>query len=137
MVLRGLLTRAMFRQALAESLAWTPMESPWTMPAGLLGAVWDLGRRASGGGSWLADGGAKHKLVGGQLDHPAQVVGYYPLGQGRCHGLGGLLRLGLEQGLAHLVHPGVVHLALAERLAQQLVLVKQLGEQRPNLALVL
>ena len=34
---RGLLTRAMFRQALAESQAWTPIESPWTLPTGLFG----------------------------------------------------------------------------------------------------
>src|SRR5215510_14926000 len=35
-VLRGLARRAMLRQALAESQAWTPIESPWTLPSGLL-----------------------------------------------------------------------------------------------------
>jgi len=35
MVLRWSLTRAMFRQALAESEAWTPTEAPWMLPMGL------------------------------------------------------------------------------------------------------
>ena len=45
---RGLTTRDMFRQALTASLAWTPIESPWTLPGGLPG---DSSR--GGAPSWL------------------------------------------------------------------------------------
>ena len=46
--------RAMFRQAFAESHACTPIESPWTLPTGLFGAVWFCGRPSSHSTSRLA-----------------------------------------------------------------------------------
>ena len=78
---RGLATRAMFRQALAESQAWTPIESPWTLPSGLSG--WTSSRGPAGV--------AEDELVGGQRDRLADGVGCDPLGQRRGGGLGGLL----------------------------------------------
>ena len=44
----------MFRQALTASLAWTPIESPWTLPGGLPGEAQRSGRPASRRTSWLA-----------------------------------------------------------------------------------
>jgi hypothetical protein len=52
--LRGLTARAMFRQALTASLAWTPIESPWTLPGGLPGEAQRSGRPASRRTSWFA-----------------------------------------------------------------------------------
>ena len=95
---RGLPTRAMFRQALAESQAWTPIESPWTLPTGLLGWT-SLARPA---------GVAEDELVGGQRDRLADGVGRDALGQRRGGGLGGLLGRRLEDRLAHPLDPGVV-----------------------------
>ena len=49
----GWLTRAMFRQALAASEAWTPTEAPWTLPFGFA-AESSLPRPGSRRTSWLA-----------------------------------------------------------------------------------
>src|SRR5262245_55711629 len=47
MVLPTSRTRAMLRQALAASEAWTPSESPWTLPAGLPASASSLLRPGS------------------------------------------------------------------------------------------
>ena len=52
-MLRRLLTRAMFRQALAASEACTPTEAPWTLPIGLAGESSFL-RPGSCSTSWFA-----------------------------------------------------------------------------------
>ena len=80
-MLRALPTRAMLRQALAESQAWTPIESPWTLPTGLPA---DL---ACGGPAHVA----QDELIGGQRDRLADRVGRETLGQRGRGGLGGLL----------------------------------------------
>ncbi len=71
----------MFRQALAESQACTPIESPWTLPTGLPGRF----------GLRRAADVAQDQLVGGQRDRLADGVGRNALGQGRGGGFGGLL----------------------------------------------
>ena len=116
---RGLATRAMFRQALAESQAWTPIESPWTLPGGLVRL--DLARGAAGV--------AEDELVGGQRDRLADRVGRDPLGQRGGDGLGGLLGRALEDRLAHAIDPAVVGLPRAQRLAGEVVLVEQPGQE--------
>ena len=93
----------MFRQALAESQAWTPMPSPWTLPTGLASPA-ALGRPLSRSTSWLAASDIASPIG----------VGRDALGQGGGHGVGGLLRRGGEDGLAHLVHPGVLRRLGAE-----------------------
>ena len=68
---RGLLARDRLRQALAESQAWTPIESPWQLPIGLLGWACDFGRPSSRRTSWLAASDVASPTAGPQKEPPA------------------------------------------------------------------
>ena len=93
----------MFRQALAASEAWTPTESPWTLPTGLAPSA-------------LAPAGvAQHELVGRQRDRLADRVRREPLGQGRGDRVGRLVAAAAVDHLGQRLDPGVVRLAGAER----------------------
>ena len=65
-MLRRLLTRAIFRQALAASEAWTPTDAPWTLPLGLA-AVSSLLRPGSCSTSWLAASEIASPIVSGEM----------------------------------------------------------------------
>ena len=56
----------MLRQALAESQAWTPMPSPWTLPAGLA-SLTALGRPLSRSTSWLAASDRASPIASGAI----------------------------------------------------------------------
>ena len=102
--MRRLLTRAMFRQALAASEAWTPTEAPWTLPFGFAGES-----------SLRAAGVVQDELVGGQRDRLADGLGRDAVGQGRGDRVGGLLAVGGVDRLGQPLDPGVVRLPLARR----------------------
>ncbi len=56
----------MLRQALAESQAWTPMPSPWTLPTGLASLA-ALGRPLSRSTSWLAASDRASPMASGAM----------------------------------------------------------------------
>ena len=57
----------MFRQALTVSLAWTPIESPWTLPGGLPGEAQRSGRPASRRTSWFAASAIASPMSAGSI----------------------------------------------------------------------
>src|SRR3954453_20627888 len=102
----------MFRQALTASLAWTPIESPWTLPGGLPGEDQRSGRPASRWTTWFAASAtasptlpgascfAGEELFRRQRDRLADVARVDPLGQRRGHGISGRGRARPEDRLA-------------------------------------
>ena len=122
-MLRGLLTRAMFRQALAESQAWTPIESPWTLPTGLLGWALAAVRPASRRTSWLAASEIASPIASGAMPSASAAAAASAACSARP----------LEDRLAHPVDPGVVGRPRAQRLADQMILVEQLGQEHARL----
>src|SRR5262249_57683525 len=67
--LRALAAALRLRQALAESQACRPIESPWTLPAGLLGAS-SRGRPLSRRINWLAASETASPTAPGVLPPP-------------------------------------------------------------------
>ena len=118
--MRALLDAAMFRQALAESQAWTPMESPWTLPTGLLGDLLPAARPWSRSTSWLAASEIASPTASGAKPSASAAA----TASAACAGVRA------EDRLAHLVHParrrpcGVPGVP-----AEQVVLVQQLRQQ--------
>ena len=78
-------------------------------------------------------GVAEDELVRGQRDRLADARRVDPLGQRRGGGVGGLLGRRLEDRLAHPVDPVVVRRPRARRLAEQVVLVEQPGQEDARL----
>ena len=107
----------MFRQALAESQAWTPMPSPWTLPTGLA-ALFALGRPLSRSTSWLAASDNASPTASGAIPSARAAA----TASAACSGVE------REDGLAHLVHPGVLGRLRPGGPAHELVLVEQLRQ---------
>ena len=95
----------MFRQALAESQAWTPIESPWTLPTGLPGWASRAVRPASRRMSWLAASEIASPIAAGAIP------------SARAAAAASAAWSGVPSKIvrAHPVDPGVVGLAAAGR----------------------
>ena len=120
---RRLLTRAMFGQAFAESQAWTPIESPWTLPGRLVapGLLSCCGRHRARLAGWLP---ARWLRRSHRAPCPRRA---------RCRGRVGCLFGGaLKDRLAQAIDPGILGLTSPQRLVSQMILVEQLRQEEPG-----
>src|SRR5262249_40163893 len=96
-------------------------------------ADWLAGR----GLFWRAAFVAEHQLIGGQANGLADRIGREAFGQRFGDRAGGLLGRGLEDGLAHLLHPSIVRGASARLATEQSMLIEQFAQDRAATAKLL